>query len=272
MTTPASSDPRYEALAAYALGTLPAEERDAVRAWIAESADARQEFEALQEAVGALALAAPQIEPPPALRARVLAIADAGSRPGARPAPAVSTRWTVWPALAAAAIVAALGLGAYATHLRTRVAALEARLGDAQARLVRAEAEARRTQALLARAEVGRSVLGAPDLRRVDLAGQAPAPAARARAFWSRARGLVLNATGLPGLPRGRTYQLWLLAEGAPVSAGVFTVDASGGATVVIDSPPGVPSPKGMAVSVEPDGGSPAPTGAIVLAGTSLGE
>ncbi|HTV01064.1 MAG TPA: anti-sigma factor, partial [Luteitalea sp.] len=111
------------------------------------------------------------------------------------------------------------------------------------------------------------SILTAPDLRRVDLAGQPTAPGATARAFWSRAQGLVLTASRLPDLPRGRTYQLWVLTSGAPVSAGLFKGDASGGATAVFDTPVSLPAPQGLAVSIEPDGGVPAPTGAIILVG-----
>ncbi|MGI8672636.1 MAG: anti-sigma factor domain-containing protein, partial [Luteitalea sp.] len=121
-----------------------------------------------------------------------------------------------------------------------------------------------------ARAET--SILSAPDLARVDLAGQKDAPGAIARAFWSRAQGLVFTAARLPDLPRGRTYQLWVLTSGAPVSAGLFTPDASGGVSVVFETPVSLPAPTGMAVSVEPDGGVPAPTGDIILAGTKVAD
>ncbi len=277
MTTPAPSDPRHEALAAYALGTLPPDERAAVRAWLEESADARAELDALRLALYGLAAAPEPVEPSPALRERVLAIATAGprattaaSRPGA-PASQRSSAWAPW-LVAAAAMLLAIGLGVEASRLRARIATLEASLDDVSARLARSEADARRSQVLLARARIENGVLSAPDLRQVDLAGQPPAPAARARAFWSRTQGLVLTATRLPDLPSGRTYQLWLLADGAPISAGVFTADASGGATVAFDTPVSVPTPTGMAVSVEPEGGSPGPTGDIVLAGTRRSE
>ena len=37
--------------------------------------------------------------------------------------------------------------------------------------------------------------------------------------------------------------------------------------TAAFDTPAGTPEPTGLAVSIEPDGGVPAPTGAIYLAG-----
>jgi anti-sigma-K factor RskA len=172
------------------------------------------------------------------------------------------------PWLAAAAVaVMALGAGSYALQLRAEVERLQADLRLVEARLATAEAEASESRTRLARTQLETAILSAPDLRRVDLAGQKAAPRAVARAFWSRAQGLVLTASRLPDLPPGRTYQLWVLTSGAPVSAGVFRADASGGATAIFDTPVALPTPSGLAVSVEPEGGVPAPTGDIVLAG-----
>jgi anti-sigma-K factor RskA len=111
------------------------------------------------------------------------------------------------------------------------------------------------------------AVISAPDVLQVSLAGQPPAPGAVGRAFWSRSRGLVFAAASLPPLPADRTYQLWYLTSGAPVSAGLFRPDASGRAVVTVDPPPGGVAPTGLAVSNEPAAGVPAPTGPIYLAG-----
>lgn len=276
MTTP-GAEPRYDALTDLALGTLPDEQRAALEAWVATDAAAEAELRALREAVSALAVVVPQVDPPAHLRDRVLAAA--GAAPSAArlaPAPSSGAQGTArawsgsafggWLA-AAASLLLALGLGVYALQLRTDVSRLEASLDETSARLEAAEAEAQVSRARLMRARVETSILSAPDLRRVDLAGQSGAPRAVARAFWSRAQGLVLTATRLPDLPRGRTYQLWVLTSGAPVSAGLFKNDTSGGATEVFDTPVGLPTPTGLAVSVEPEGGVPAPTGEIVLVG-----
>lgn len=280
MTTPAS-DPRQEALAALALGTLPDDEREATLAWLAEDPDARAQLQALREALASLAVTPPQIDPPAALRARVLAVAGVtgeDTHPPARVSPGAATPVVsareAWPAwlLAAACALLALGLGAYAVQLRGRVAVLQARLTQTSARLANADAELRNSRARLVRAQAETSILSAPDLARVDLAGQKGAPGAVARAFWSRAQGLVFTASRLPDLPEGRTFQLWVLTSGAPVSAGVFRPDESGGASVVFDTPVSLPPPTGMAVSVEPEGGVPAPTGDIILAGTRIAD
>ena len=161
-------------------------------------------------------------------------------------------------------------MGVYSQRLHSRIDSLETRL-DAALRDVdasrRSVAEARGTAT---RAQNAMAVLASPDMARIDLAGQVAAPSARARAFWSRNRGLVFTATNLPPLQPGRVYQVWVLTSGAPISAGLVSPDPSVGATAVLDTSPDIPAPAGVAVSLEPAGGVPQPTGAIYLAGTSL--
>jgi anti-sigma-K factor RskA len=110
-------------------------------------------------------------------------------------------------------------------------------------------------------------VLAAPDLVRIDLAGQGPAPQASARALWSRARGMVFTAANLPPLPAGRVYQVWVVTAQAPVSAGLLTPDPEGTGQSFFNTAPDIPPPAAVAVSIEPEGGVPAPTGEIYLVG-----
>jgi anti-sigma-K factor RskA len=77
----------------------------------------------------------------------------------------------------------------------------------------------------------------------------------------------VLNAWGLSPLPSTQTYQAWLVtAKGDRVSAGLFQVQAGARfTTLVINAPSPLSSFVGVGVTVEPAGGSPAPTGPRVL-------
>ena len=178
-----------------------------------------------------------------------------------------SPAYASWLAMAAA-VTLAVGLGSYAAQLRGEVTTLEARLrettlrADAGERLV---AEVRRTSFEL-RSTV--AVLAAPDLARIDLAGQPVAPRASARAYWSRSSGLVFTAANLPKPPPGRAYQLWVLTnQPAPISAGMLILDASGRVNTTIATPQDIPTPVAMAVTLEPEGGVPAPTGDKYLVG-----
>lgn len=234
----------------------------------ADAPDARE----MGAVAAGLLLAVPQLDPPPELKDRVMAITGAPPvsrpHPGRVPTSSSSTRAMLPAWLPAAAVaVVALGLLLYAVQLRGRVDALEGQLAETSLRLATAEADMQDTRVRLVRAQSETSVLAAPDLRRVDLAGQKSAEASVARAFWSRAHGLVLTATRLPDLPRGQTYQVWVLTDGAPISAGLFVPDAEGRAAEVFETPVSLPAPTGLAVSIEPAGGVPAPTGDIVLLG-----
>ena len=272
--------------AAYALGTLTYGERADFEAHLASCRACAAEVHSLALAIGALAYAAPTAEPGPSLavRDRLLARvtappktgADQGDRPwpGLRPvAPARETDFaastgTLGRFAFAASIVLAVVLGGYAFQLRGRVNSLEARLHDAT---LRAEAGERQMAALrhtAFEAESTTAVLAAPDLVRIDLAGQPAAPNASARALWSRSRGLVFTASNLPAPPPGRAYQLWVLtAQPAPISAGMLTLDARGRVSAMIDTPADLPSPTAMAVTLEPVAGVPLPTGDKYLVG-----
>jgi anti-sigma-K factor RskA len=263
----------------YVLGALSPEERSTFEAHLAACPECAAEVRTLNPVAGALARLAPQIDLPAALRSRVLAsigadrIVSLAGRPlsgseAVGGVPTGSPSWRRWLA-AAAAIALAVGLGAYAADLRRQIGTLEVRLREATLRANASElsiADARRA-VTEARSQV--AVLAAPDLARVDLAGQPAAPRAVARAFWSRSRGLVFTASDLPALPPGRTYQLWVLSKEAPPFGSGLLVkpDADGRVTMVFDTPVDLPKPIAMAVTIEPEGGVPAPTGDKYLVG-----
>ena len=114
------------------------------------------------------------------------------------------------------------------------------------------------------------AVLYAMNLRaRVDLQGAPAAPQAVGRALWSRQSGMVFAATNLPPLPAGKIYQVWLVAGGPPISAGLVAPDEIGRGVGIFRTPIDVTGPVTVAVTIEPEGGVPAPTGAFYLTGKS---
>jgi anti-sigma-K factor RskA len=116
------------------------------------------------------------------------------------------------------------------------------------------------------RAQVVSDVLAAPDLVRVLLTGGDETTGKFAgQLLWSRSRGLVFSSSRLPP-PSGGMYQLWLTTATQPVSVRVFTPDAAGSVTIATDNPPRPPSVNGALVTLEPEGGSPSPTGPTFLA------
>jgi hypothetical protein len=212
-----------------------------------------------------LGQAVPQVDPPAELRARVLNSVASRSQIATRSA-ASPVAW--WLATAASLALAA-GLTLYTAQLRSRITDLETELRDTRARADAAQLQMVDAQRTATGAQTAVAILTAPDVARVDLAGQQPvSPAASARAFWSRSRGMVFNASNLPPLPAGRTYQLWVVTTQAPISAGLLTPDTQGSVSEVFNTPPDIPQPVAMAVTIEPAGGVPAPTGDKYLIGT----
>lgn len=176
------------------------------------------------------------------------------SRPAAAP-----RRW-LWPALWGASLAATAALVAY----------LGVTVGE-----LRRELAARAQEAALLRGEIARqrdllALLGAPETRPVALAGLAPSPTARGRIWWNgdRRAGFFV-ASGLPPAPAGKTYQLWVISGGTPVSAGTFPVDQRGEAILRVGPIPEAARADVFAVTLEPAGGLPAPSGAMYLAGKS---
>ncbi|HSC27743.1 MAG TPA: anti-sigma factor [Vicinamibacterales bacterium] len=253
--------------APYVLGALDDLERRAFEAHLETCAACTEDVRALRPVAHALAHAAPQRTPRPDLRDRVLA-AVTGTAKTSAGARSQTGSWLP----AAAAVLLAAGLGAYAWHLHGRVSGLEARLGDAERRAAGAEQEVERARHAADQAQVAMAILAAPDVAQIDLAGQPAAPRATARALWSRTQGMVFTATSLPPPPPDRVYQVWVVTAEAPVSAGVIAPDASGSASAVFRTPADIGAPLAVAVTLEPAPGVPAPTGERYLVGTPAGR
>jgi anti-sigma-K factor RskA len=252
-------EPYSELAAAYALGALEGEERSRFEAHLR---DGCQECEAAVreygETMAALAAESPPVAPPLAVRAALLARVDAAARPARvpdLPRPRGKVRWLGWAgALAAALVVGSLGW---------TITALERELTRRTEEVNELRTQVARQQELL-------TLLRAPDTRLVTLGGLKPSPNATGQMWWHREAGGFFVARGLPRSPAGKTYQLWVIARGTPVSAGVFDVDPSGGGTLRVRPLPGVDAAEMFAVTLEPAGGRSAPSGGMYLVGKLL--
>jgi anti-sigma-K factor RskA len=266
----------------HALGVLSDEERAELAKAMADDAELAADVRQLEDTAGALGGVVPQVDPPARLRARVLAAAgieadDATGMPAVSPvggrradAPVVVRKSSALPGwlAAAAALVLASGLGLWALQLRTSLDDMNARVERAEAEVVRIQRTLDVSQQQTKTLEARNEVLFAPDMQRVDLAGQPVAPASTARAFVSRHSGLAFAANQLPTLPADKVYQVWVIPQGqSPVDAGLLSPDASGHASLFFKMPADMAPAAVIAVTVEPRGGVPAPTGDKALVG-----
>ncbi len=240
----------------YALGVLDEQEKERFESHLASGCDDCQT--ALREArlvTDALALGLTPGSPSKEVRARLFERVrqdrDSSEHEGTS-----KPRSRVWiPLAAAASLLAAVGLGLHAHSLRQSLDE---------------EQQARRelgTRFSALREAV--DALTAPRTQAVALAGQGPATSAVAKAFIDPDnRRLFLYVYNLPPLPSGSTYQLWLIVDGVPVSAGVFGVAPDGTARLDGERIPAFEGAVTVAVTVEPEGGVPQPTGPMVLLGS----
>jgi len=274
-------DAVHEWTGLYVLGALDAVDAAAFEAHLASCEACTAEMRTLRDIAAALPFGLWMVSPSPELRARVLAIANeptAGTvvpfaplessthaRPG-RYAGKRSVGLVAGWVAAAATLLLAAAAGVHASRLQDRLDIAERRLADASARLTDAQSALTAARADATGVRASLALLTSPDSLDLQLSGQAPARQARGRAVISQSRGLIFAASNLPPLPPTRTYQLWYLTAGAPVSAGLVQPDADGSVLAAFPGPAPLASPQGFAVSLEPEGGVPAPTGAIYLA------
>lgn len=196
----------------------------------------------------------PEQEPPPAMP---------------EPTPTVQKKGGRWglPSLAAGSLVVAAGLGWFAARQADLATALQENLDAANTQARMAELETAAAQRVADGLRGGARVLTATDVQPLDLDGQPVAPDARGRLFWSASEGGLLTATGLPPVPPGRVYQLWLIPDASPQSAAVLSADAEGRVMAVVTPPEGVTGPVPAAVTLEPTGGATTPGGDVYLLG-----
>ena len=152
-------------------------------------------------------------------------------------------------------------------------AAKDTQIKDLQASVAQYKGEADDLRATVQAAEQLVRTLQSKTLILASLPGTAEQPQAAGRLLLDPgAATWYFAADGLPQLPAAKTYEFWLIpkdGKGAgPVPAGLFGADAQGRAFLTGAVPPNVGDFAKAAVTVEPIGGSDAPTSPIRLAGT----
>ena len=249
MSTPTGRPPEElrELLGAYALDAVDDVERRALERFVATDPEAAAELASFRATAAELGAAAPA-DVPAGVRAAVLAevartpqedartgagTGGSGVVPGSRRARGLAGRPTLSRRVLSLAVAAA---AVVAVGVPTVVAFQE------RTRAVQAEEEGRLLRDVLA--EPGAELLRAD----VEGGGEAVAVLGEDRA--------VLVAEGLPVLDEDRVYQLWAMRDGTPVPAGLLDVEGGTVQALAQEYRPG----DGLAVSVEPAGGSEQPT------------
>lgn len=114
------------------------------------------------------------------------------------------------------------------------------------------------------------NILQAERLETVSLSGVAAGSTMSGRIFWDPAkRNALLQVSGFPARSDGNQYQLWILKDKKPYSAGVFDMTAGQEHIMrLMQLPVGERQEfEGFEVTLEPQGGSDQPTGTVLIHG-----
>ena len=219
-------DDMRELMAPYVLNALDEDERRRFEAYLEEHPELADELATMRAGVAGL-VESVAVEPPATLRASVLdAIVDTPqetTRIAARRSVPMWRRWLAAGAVATAAAVAVL---------------VGATVGGGGV--------------------TPQDVLAAADVRSVT----APVGVADARLDYSlELAAAVVTFDDLPDVTDDETFQLWVIGDAGPTSAGIFR-PGTGATQVLLQEPvtPGVV----VGLTVEPAGGSDQPTGEIL--------
>jgi anti-sigma-K factor RskA len=240
----------------FATGALDPAEAESVRRLLAagDPVDAAVYDDALAT-VSQLPLAIDPLSPPTQARQKLLervAINSTRSSPMKK-----SPDLARWFAGVAAIVAIALGLISY--HLFNQL-----KLHDDRAQ---ATEEKLRTQ--LTRARSVLAMLSARNLQMVSLASSAPKSTAGGRVLWDKDRNQWhVTVFDLTPPPDGRVLELWFItADQKKIPGGTFTVNAQGNGAMSAKVPADLKNISLAAITDEPPGGMPQPTGQIQLAG-----
>jgi anti-sigma-K factor RskA len=246
-----------EDLALYALGALVGPEKEALEQHLEVCSACRSELVQLQSDAALLALSTIGPVPPPRSRKRLLR-AIARERRVPQTGANRFRWWLLVPyAVSAALVVVAVFLWNESRSLNRTLANLEQRHSEMEKQL-------RVAQDLV-------NTLTSPESKQITLAPVKTLPQPQGKAYYVPSSGhLIFLANNLDPLPPGKVYELWLIPPaGSPIPAGLFQPDSRGTATVVNPPLPIGVEAKAFAITVEPTGGSPAPTSQPIMLGTA---
>jgi len=252
---------REEDFDLYALGTLEGDEKQAIESHLATCAACTRKLDEARGRMALLALSAPRTEPSPAVKERLLhrvrEPAPAGVREPVRVererAGGMMARW--WAAVLVPAFAILLIASAYLWNINARldreIVALRASIQDQQKQLDYARSVAH--------------LLEAKDTLTVSLAPMPGMPQGAVKVMYNEKMGMLMYDGWIEPPPQDKSYQLWVLPmEGQPISVGVVNPATSDTAHWLTKVPEGVTA-KTIAITLEPAGGMPQPTGPMVL-------
>ncbi|HUA36714.1 MAG TPA: anti-sigma factor [Candidatus Binataceae bacterium] len=266
-----------------ALDRLDADEQRLLDEHLGECAECSAELREFRETAAALATAleAPAVEDRiwNRLEARLNPVRSASPISNRQAAVRRATLWRpaalVMTGVAAAAsiyaFVTSARLGSIAQQRSQELASLNQEITNLHSDLSMTHGEVAIFRRVLDERQRLQKVLTQPDLQLTRLAPLKAAPHdARAIVAVSAANhAAMIQVSGLPSPPSGKTYELWWITkESGPIAAGLFGTAADGGVVAKAELPPPGEHVIATAVTLEPADGVSKPTGEMYLKGS----
>jgi anti-sigma-K factor RskA len=130
---------------------------------------------------------------------------------------------------------------------------------DEQRALARALLDAQSKNVELARLNEAFALMNDPAAKQLVFGEGAPKP--RGRVFVNPRQGVLLLASNLTPAPSGKIYEMWIIPKGGnPLPAGLFQAQSDGTAMYLRKGAVDVATTGAIAVTLEPEAGSQAPT------------
>jgi anti-sigma-K factor RskA len=253
-----------ELIPAYVLGALEPTERSRVEKHLHDCPELRGQLAAYGYVAGQLAYAAPSVEPDRELKYRVLTAASPKRRFDFT-FPNLVGDMLRSPVMVALALILAIGLGVWnismQAQLSQQIAEDQKQIADSQKLIAQLGSEKDQIWSVMAYGQ------GQPR----ELKGTEIAARSSGRLYGKGDQtSFMLVVHNLPPLELSKVYQLWLVdASGNRISGGTFTLDSEGYGWLVVGLKRPLTDFTNMGITIEPTGGSPAPTGPRVM-GTNL--
>ena len=173
------------------------------------------------------------------------------------------TRYRYSLAAAVLFLISTVGLGFYSQNLTDKMTSSSRELAKYETVIERLGDELSQKEELL-------TILEARDVDLVMMNGLEVNPGGYGKVVWDKDNDrALLQVSNLPAAPSDKDYQLWLIVNNQPISAGVFSIsEPVSNSFFKVDELSHDLGSGAFAITMEPKGGVPQPTGDMYLLGS----
>ncbi|WP_346985410.1 anti-sigma factor [Chryseobacterium sp. POE27] len=245
----------------YILGLASPEEAGILECVMKNNAEVKAAFEEAQKTLEDLATAQ-AVTPPDNLRTKIwnkiqqeqtpeeIAPAVSADIPAAKPQDEIriqgNSNWKAYAVAASVLFLISVAGNIFWMNDQTKT----------RQEIARMETEKKNQDLAMQKMNQKMGMVSNPDMKMVMLKGVEKHTDSKAMVFWdTKTKEVYLNAESLPKAPEGMQYQLWAIADGKPVSAGMYSEEKDSKVALA-----NIPKAQAFAITLEKQGGSPVPT------------